>query len=96
MLTDAIEIMKFLSCPSCHTKSIDTYLLEQLKFKQHIPTYANLKPYDDIENNNGTISSATAQNTSIHLYLTCGFCKFTIKIINKDWLRIFYSHAFGV
>lgn len=101
MLTDAIEIMRFISCPSCNQKRIDTYLFEQLRH-EHKPTHENLIPYDKdmvggtVENRDGTLSSTKAESTNVHLYLTCGNCKFIIKIINKEWLRIFHSHAFGV
>jgi len=91
MLRDAIEIMKYIVCPSCRTKSIDQYLIEQLRHKHTVSTK------ELIDNQNGTVSTYPRnENLNVHLYLTCGNCKFTIKIINKEWLKIFYQHAFGM
>lgn len=91
MLTDAIEIMRFIKCPSCKKNTIDQYLIEQNKH-EHKPNFGNLIDIKR-DNQDGTI---TQENVQVHLYLTCGNCKFTIKIINKAWLKIFHSHAFGI
>lgn len=92
MIKDAIDIMRFIVCPSCKKKTIDTYLIEQVRH-QHKPTYSNLKT-NIVDNQDGTVSNTKVSN--IHLYLTCGNCKFMIKIINKEWLKIFHKHAFNI
>lgn len=105
MLTDAIDIMRFITCPSCEKRTIDTYLIEQLKHEhKNKPVYSTMKPSNQnqnvVDNLDGTMSSTNTntkvENANVHLYLTCGNCKFTIKIINKAWLKIFHAHAFGI
>lgn len=84
MITDALEIMKFLTCPSCLTKSINTYLLEKEKEKHEHRSFIT------------SMNLQQVYSTNIRLYLTCSNCQFQIKITNKDWLRIFHKHAFNI